>query len=76
MGIYLGHEVNNESAFTDCQDMTVRGLSIEQSGGDGIYVDNCERVLIQDVNSDGNNRQGMSIIGTTTQHWRSPLDCR
>ena len=63
MGIYLGHELNNESAFAECQDMTIKGVSIEQSGGDGIYVDNCERVLIQDVNSDGNSRQGLSIIG-------------
>ena len=27
------------------------GLNIEQSGGDGIYVDNCERVHIAEVNS-------------------------
>jgi hypothetical protein len=33
MGIYLGHELNNESAFAACQDMVVKGLSIEQSGG-------------------------------------------
>lgn len=63
MGIYLGHEINNETAFVQCQDMVVKGLSIEQTGGDGIIVDQCERVLIQDVNSDGNNRQGLSIIG-------------
>ena len=57
MGIYLGHEQNNESAFDRCRDMTVRGLSIEQSGGDGLYVDQCERVHISHVNCDGNYRQ-------------------
>ena len=57
MGIYLGHELNNESAFAECQDMTVKGLNIEQSGGDGLFVDNCERVHISGVNSDGNYRQ-------------------
>jgi hypothetical protein len=29
----------------------IKGLNIEQSGGDGIYVDNCERVHIAEVNS-------------------------
>ena len=57
MGIYLGHEQNNESVFDRCRDMTVRGLSIEQSGGDGLYVDQCERVHISHVNCDGNYRQ-------------------
>ena len=42
---------------------SVQGLSIEQSGGDGLFVDNCERVHIADVTADGNYRQGMSIIG-------------
>ena len=63
MGIYLGHEVNNESAFAQCQDILVQGLNIEQSGGDGLFVDNCERVHIADVTADGNYRQGLSIIG-------------
>jgi hypothetical protein len=64
MGIYLGHEKNNETAFSRCRDMTIRGpLNIEQSGGDGIIVNQCERVTITDVNSDGNYRQGLSIIG-------------
>ena len=64
MGIYFGHETNNESAFARCRDMTIKGpLSIEESGGDGIYVDQCQRVAITEVNSNGNYRQGLSIIG-------------
>jgi|EP01043_Picozoa_sp_COSAG02_P002946 hypothetical protein len=64
MGIYLGHEANNESAFERCRDMTIKGpLNIEQSGGDGIYIDQCERVTLTEVNADGNYRQGLSIIG-------------
>eukprot|EP01051_Picozoa_sp_SAG22_P018001 SAG22_NODE_2915_length_2107_cov_2.435757_1_plen_544_part_10 len=63
MGIYLGNEMNNESAFDLCQDMAVKNLRIEQSGGDGIMVVNCQRVHISNVISDGNNRQGLSIIG-------------
>ena len=64
MGIYLGHELDDETAFSSCQDMAIQGpLSIEQTGGDGIYVDQCVRVHIRDVRADGNYRQGMSIIG-------------
>ena len=68
MGISLGLprsrvRLNNETAYALCQDILIQGLSIEQSGGDGLFVDNCERVHIADVTADGNYRQGMSIIG-------------
>ena len=55
----------------------VFGLTIRETGGDGIYLDsseeatkgtppsryNCENVVIRDVRSLGNYRQGASVIG-------------
>ena len=68
MGISLGLprsrvRLNNETAYALCQDILIQGLSIEQSGGDAIIVEQCQRVHIADVNADGNYRQGMSVIG-------------
>ena len=68
MGISLGLprsrvRLNNESAYALCQDILIQGLSIEQSGGDAIIVEQCQRVHIADVNADGSYRQGMSVIG-------------
>ena len=68
MGISLGLprsrvRLNNETAYSLCQDIVIQGLKIEQSGGDAIIVEQCQRVHIADVHADGNYRQGMSIIG-------------
>ena len=55
-------------SFTGCSNITVRGVSLEKSGGDGIYLGTtttqtyCYNVLIEDVICDGNARQGISII--------------
>ena len=72
MGIYLGRETRDppgsngsatEAAFRSCRDMAVRGLRIEDSGGDGIIVNCCTNVHIARVVSNGNLRQGLSVIG-------------
>jgi hypothetical protein len=57
MGIYMGTPMNNESAFDMCEDMSIKNLRIENSGGDGIEVVNCRRVHIANVTCDGNYRQ-------------------
>jgi hypothetical protein len=40
----------------------VLGLSLRDSGGDGIYIDGCRDVHIRDVLCDNNYRQGISVI--------------
>ena len=45
----------------------VEGLSLEESGGDGIYIasrgtDPCRNITIRDCVCDGNYRQGLSVI--------------
>ncbi len=51
-----------------CEDVTVEGLTLQQSGGDGIYLgagsDGAANVdiTIRHVICDGNNRQGISVI--------------
>lgn len=51
-----------------CADVSIRGLILQDSGGDGVYLgrglnDATNRnVTIRDVICDGNNRQGVSVI--------------
>ncbi len=51
-----------------CQDVTVEGLTLAESGGDGIYLgagssgDTNRNITIRDVVCDGHNRQGISVI--------------
>ena len=40
----------------------VYGLTLRDSGGDGIYVHDCKNIRIQDVVCDNNYRQGISVI--------------
>jgi hypothetical protein len=49
------------------KDFEIRGLTIKDTGGDGIYVGGSgnlysENVLIKDVKLDNNHRQGISVI--------------
>ena len=51
-----------------CTNVTVEGLRIESSGGDGIYIDGGSKsrlskgVVIRDVTCFANHRQGLSVI--------------
>lgn len=55
--------------FAGCSDITIEGLRLESSGGDGIYLGctarqpYCQDVVIRDVICDDNHRQGISVIG-------------
>lgn len=42
--------------------LLVEGIRVESSGGDGIMIDNATNITIVGVDSDNNNRQGMSVI--------------
>jgi polygalacturonase len=42
--------------------VTVLGITLRDSGGDGIYIDDCRNVHLRDVLCDNNYRQGISVI--------------
>ncbi len=55
--------------FLSCRRVTVLGLTLESSGGDGIYLGvsgdgqpYCEDIVIRDVVCNDNHRQGISVI--------------
>lgn len=51
-------------AVSDCENVTIKGLKIESTGGDGIYLGGTlnRNVVIKDVTCDNNYRQGISVI--------------
>jgi polygalacturonase len=55
-------------ALRGCTNVTVEGLTLCDSGGDGIYLDGtrneaaCKNIHLKDVVCDNNYRQGISII--------------
>ncbi len=55
-------------SFTGCKDVTVEGLRIESTGGDGIYIGSsgarrwCENVTVRNCACVDNHRQGISVI--------------
>ncbi len=56
-------------SFDGCRRISVEGLRLESSGGDGIYIGAtanlpyCEDMVIRDVVCHDNHRQGISVIG-------------
>lgn len=54
--------------FAGCRNITIEGLRLESSGGDGIYIGAtqkqpyCEDVVIRDVVCHDHHRQGISVI--------------
>ena len=68
---YKRSEWRNGLSFLSCVDVKVEGLTIEETGGDGIYLGvntgkdperTNFRVTIRDVVCERNNRQGISVI--------------
>ena len=65
---YTSGEFRHAFLLDGCQDITVKGLTFRDSGGDGInlnsYTDGgySQNITIEDVKSINNKRQGMSII--------------
>jgi len=58
-------------SLLSCENVKVEGLTLADSGGDGIYIGRshkkgaapwCRNILVRDVVCDGNNRQGISVI--------------
>ncbi len=61
-------EWRNTLSLRGCENVTVEGLTLANSGGDGIYLgvgsNNAtnRNITIRNVVCDGNNRQGISVI--------------
>ena len=68
-GQYEKAEWRMPLSLVGCTNVKVYGLTLRDSGGDGIYIGNtgkqayCKDILIKDVVCDNNYRQGISIIG-------------
>ena len=65
---YAKGEWRHALSLRGCSDVKVLGLTLRDSGGDGIYIGTaaeqpyCKSVHIQDVTCDSNHRQGISVI--------------
>jgi hypothetical protein len=68
-GQYPKAEWRSVLALRGCTNVEVTGLTLRDSGGDGIYIDRadaktpCREIRIKNVVCDNNYRQGMSVIG-------------
>ena len=66
---YKKSEWRHGISLLSCENVIIKGITIKDSGGDGIYVgalnsgqNYCKNIRIEDVVCDGNNRQGISVI--------------
>ncbi|MDI9434283.1 MAG: right-handed parallel beta-helix repeat-containing protein [Planctomycetota bacterium] len=65
---YAKSEWRHGLVFSGCRDVLVQDLTIEQTGGDGIYLGDSSKtgpnrnVVIRRVDCNGNHRQGISVI--------------
>jgi hypothetical protein len=67
---YTAGEWRHGVAFYGCDNITISGITIKETGGDGIYVGAswpsgdipCSNIVIQNVACDSNYRQGMSVV--------------
>jgi len=64
---YVGQQ-NHALSYISCSNMTVKGLTLRDAGGDGIYVSRfrdgeyCSNIRIEDVVATDNQRQGITVI--------------
>jgi PKD repeat protein len=65
---YTSGDQRHALAIVNSSEITIKGLTFKGSGGDGIYISRfnngeyCQNILIEDVISTDNKRQGMSVI--------------
>lgn len=59
---YKWSEWRHLLSLYDCTNVSVKGFSISHAGGDGIYVNGCREVSLEDMLFVANNRQGVSVI--------------
>jgi hypothetical protein len=64
---YKPAEWRSGISLYDCANVTLRGFTIEKTGGDGLYLGASvngtnKNVLVENMNFDDNHRQGISVI--------------
>ena len=59
---YMRGEHRHAVSLHNAQNMVVRDLTLEDSGGDGVYVLNVKKALLENLICSGHARQGTSII--------------
>ena len=59
---YCWSEWRHAVTFMNVENATVEGLRIEESGGDGLYLNGVKDCVVRDVICDRNYRQGISVI--------------
>lgn len=65
---YLKSEWRHALCFYDCDNVVVRGLTLADSGGDGVYLGGgangspCRKVTLQHLRCVNHHRQGISVI--------------
>lgn len=65
---YKHGEWRHAVSLIGCENVSISNLTIQSSGGDGIYIGRggpdrcCKNVTIENVVCDDNNRQGVSVI--------------
>ena len=63
---YVKSEHRHALNFYGCRDILIEGLTIAESGGDGIYLGQgsgpCRNFVLRDVTCTGNRRQAVSVI--------------
>ncbi len=60
---YVWSEWRHMFAFYDSANISVEGLSLSSSGGDGVYIARCKDVRLENLVCAGHDRQGISVIG-------------
>lgn len=69
---YAFSEWRHTLAVNNCRNFTVRDLTLESSGGDGVYVNNAsENVTLERLVCRDHHRQGISVISALGLHVRN-----
>jgi len=60
--LYKPGEHRHTLGLFSCENVKIEGLTLQKSGGDGIYVNKVKNILIDKVILDDHHRQGISVI--------------
>jgi len=60
--LYKPGEHRHTLGIFSCENVKITDLTLQKSGGDGIYVNNVKNILIDKVILDDHHRQGISVI--------------
>ena len=60
--LYKKGEHRHTLGLFSCENVKIQDLTLEKSGGDGIYINKVKNILIEQVILDDHYRQGISVI--------------